>query len=575
MRKIITFVVIIAIVVAFLPWITGYYFKQQYVDLITAYNAKHPGRITIVDYQTGWFSSNAKLIINPISAEDLSPQAQGNLSAATEFLKNTALTLDQHISHGPLVNDPISHTLTFALASIQTTLHLSEKVETLLFGATKPNGIGAISVLAALKHEWIYRVQLFPMDLSFMSMDKTHWEGIEGTISFKTNADDTATQISSKLIFGSLNIAVQEAEEKLELALMPITQNGNWSYSPIGLWIGDADITLPGATFKINNALHYGMEKLLLVGNSNIKGNMYNLASTLTINNLTLTDYAVPSISFFQYKLAFNNLNAMELVHFTTAIQATQNKPNPQDEIMTVYQTVLPRVITPSSTVNVDINMNTSLGALMAKGNALWPANIALPNTMEDAGKNVHGKMDMRIAIPLANAFIDQAVNIMADHAIQQMPAVPTVTTITPETPADVNKDALKNKLMLFMQNGQLPLPAAIQIMSLYDAHASPDAFTANVKQLRLAPPVEADIIQLYTQLATAPQPATPAPAVPTTVQPQLSQSQLQKDLSDSLKDQVNQLIQQGYLIKDGNDYIATLTYENNVFKINNKDLAP
>lgn len=575
MKKLLALVVALIIIVAILPWITGYYFKQQYIDLITAYNAKHPGRITIIDYQAGWFSSNAKLNINPISADDLPPQAQNNLSAAAEFLKSTALTLDQHISHGPFVRDPINNSFTFALASIQTTLHLSEKIETLLFGATKPDGVGTVSVLAALDREWTYRVQLFPMDLSFMTIDKTHWEGIDGTVSFKTNADDTVTQVNSKFVFGNLNVAIEDAGEKLELALTPITQSGSWNYEPVGLWTGQTDITLPGAVFKINNVLHYGMEKLLLAGNSNVTGNMYNLVSTLTINNLTLTDYVVPSISLLQYKLAINNLNAMELVHFISAAQTTQNKPNPQDEMMTVYQTVLPRVITPSSTVNLDVVMNTSLGGFTAKGNAIWPANTALPNTMEETAKNVNGKVDIRIAIPLANAFIDQAVNSMAAQAIQQMPATPAVTTITPETPVDANKDTLKNKLMVYMQNGQLPLPAAIQIMSLYDSHASPDAFATNVKQLRLAPPIETEIIQLYTQLATAPQPTTPIPAVPTTVQPQMAPSQLQKDLSGSLKDQVNQLIKEGYLIQDGNDYIATLTYINNTLKINNKDFAP
>lgn len=562
-RILLAVILLLFIIIGLCPWITGYYFRQNYLNLIAHYNLQHESKLTVTSYQYGWFSSQVVLKFNPFSPGP---------TQSNEIAETSAITLEQNITHGPFVQDKIHHTYTLAIASLHTTVHFSPKIETIIFSQPKPGGIASIESITHFNNEWINRINVIPMTLSFIGMDKTTWQGLEGTVSFKTDAD-LIRQLKSHFVFGELKITLEDPEQNTEFSLQSITHDTDSQHQPMGLWTGHSEIVIPAATLKTNSTLQFSMANLSFSGATNITDNMFHVASSLAIDNLNMPSQMIPVIAPLNYKLSINNLNAMELNHFITALQAARAS-DLANEKLTIYQTVLPRIITPTTHLNLDFYTNTSLGALTAKGMAAWPANVALPNTLDELMKNANGKIDIRIAIPLANAIIDETIDEVTTRVVQKMPETPSAASITTNKPVDTTKETFKNKLTALMQSGALPLAAAIQLMSLYDEHATPETFASSIKQLNLTTPgMEAELIQLYTQLANTP-PASTLPTIPTSVQTPTSQNQIRQELSASVKSQVEQLIQQGYLIKDNNDYIASIIYENNTIRINGKDIS-
>jgi len=87
-----------------------------------------------------------------------------------------------------------------------------------------------------------------------------------------------------------------------------------------------------------------------------------------------------------------------------------------------------------------------------------------------------------------------------------------------------------------------------------YENHAAPSTVTPS-------------LTNAASETPPAPSPITPTPVTPNTVAP------IATPVSPTLTDQLNQLIQQGYISEDGNDYVITMTYQNGTLMINQKQV--
>src|SRR5262249_40116401 len=112
MKKILLIFFLLIIICGLLPWAIGYYFKLNYLQLIANVNNSRKVKIKLTEYHLGWLRSHAVLHIefyNPTSNISFN-----NLPFNLTDL--TTITLEQNISHGPIIYGKATGTLKVAIA---------------------------------------------------------------------------------------------------------------------------------------------------------------------------------------------------------------------------------------------------------------------------------------------------------------------------------------------------------------------------------------------------------------------------------------------------------------------------
>jgi uncharacterized protein YdgA (DUF945 family) len=121
MRKFVSAMLALIVIIVFSPWITGIWFEKSYHNIISFYNAEGDVAIQILKYHRGWWKSEATLnvkIMNP----NVRLFWEGSHVKHPEF----NFTVDQEIQHGPILYyDTKELPVFFGLASVHEILHLS------------------------------------------------------------------------------------------------------------------------------------------------------------------------------------------------------------------------------------------------------------------------------------------------------------------------------------------------------------------------------------------------------------------------------------------------------------------
>lgn len=557
-KVIILFIALIIIVLGVGPWITGHYFKKNYLDLIANYNQNNSGtfKITVLDYSAGWMSSRVILQLTPV---------KNNITGMT------FINIEENISHGPLVFGQGKTLPTIAAASILSTVRLPDQINALLFGKGRPEGLASIHSLAYFDGNCVNHIQMLPVNTSILGMANLDWQGLNGVITFKVNTKtNQISQLNSDLTIENLSLKLNDAlgmGQNTEFVLQSLVLKTDTALPSIDISSGGSQLTISGASWKNSTGLQFGLNNLVVQGSSQMNAdNMVNFSNTLSIQKIEVPHYVIPVISAINYNLLVNNINAKELNAFIKLMQPGSNNDK-QLEMQ------IPRIITATTNVKFDTGFNTPLGIFVFKGLAFWPAKVALPTTADEMRVNANAKADVRISIPLAKVLTEQAINQWSNTMEGKITSgQPTMTPAETKTMslADKSKDVLKEQLASLLQSGSISLNAAIEVMSLYDQHPSLAAFKAELQKVELTPVIQAQLNQLYAQLYAAnTQPALPPAPTPD------NQQVAQQAAASSLKNQIDEWIKQGYVTQDNNDYVTTIIYENEVLKINGKELPP
>ncbi len=555
MKKIFYLIVALLLISGFIPWSTGYFFKQNYLRVIADFNQHNATQIRVVSYHAGWLQSQAIIQIIPSSSRIYKDDL-------------TTITFDQHIAHGPIVYDSTQKRLRIALAAMQDTIHLADKIETFLFGKPKSQGIGTIHSIVHFNGWWSQHIQIPPMTIQVQNIiSKIFWEGVNGDVDILVHAN-RVTQIKSNLLFGALSVKGNEkmpTTMQFVFLLQPITEKSNSLLHPIGLWSGNLQSTIPGISLQNASNLVFNAEALAFDGMSTITAtNMLSFTNTMSIQKIEIPNYIIPTITALNLNFSLDNINAGELVHFINIAKNTEkNDPAKFDNLEKQYTELFPRLITATTHVGLHFSANTTLGAVLLTGEVNWPENKALPTTMDELRNNISAKSAIRIAIPLAQVMLNQFFTDVAKRGAEKMSASNTVNNTAVSSP---QKDIFKNAVAKFMQEGKLPLSTAIQVMTLYDTNISSSEFATHLTQLGVPPATEAELMQLYAQKNSA---ATPA-ILPNTAN---NQAAAQQALADTMKNKFDALLQQGYIVKENDDYVVSITYIDGVMKVNGKEL--
>ena len=182
-----------------------------------------------------------------------------------------------------------------------------------------------------------------------------------------------------------------------------------------------------------------------------------------------------------------------------------------------------------------------------------------MPQTQEEAMKNIMVEANTRIAAPLLSKVLELQI-AQQNAVIAQQASLSQVATV-PQNQNSPIQVAVVNSL----QQGKISLQVSIQILGLAHQNLPMNEFIAKVNTM-ISPAVAAPLIQAYQDTLSekaAVQAAVPKVAILTAQQ-----------ITDQAQKMIDAWVTQGFLVKDNNDYISKVIYDNGVLKVNDKDMS-
>ncbi len=512
--------VLILVFIAMIPWLDGYLVKTCYLAFIEKQNVTNPNfKINVIDYSMGWIGSSVVLHIEPVNTKQTTDK--NTLSAFVT-------TIEQEISHGPYLYDDFNKRWTFALAEIKSDVIFPSYFSSVMIKQSEYSDLHAETLVGFLgsstSHVAMPIFNFKPMP----GMPKMIWNGMNGEITLAV--DDNLIQ----KIKANFTIRAVKIEGAIGLATSDATATYDLSYQPVGLWNGEYHITIPNilisdatgprATFKdihidkkfgTNNKNLYGINARLSLGNS--------LISDLFVNSL-LVNFSIDNLTV---------KSILNLLHTPPKNTAEFNLS-------------IPTLISATTVLNGNIALNTSLGNLRVTGQAFWPKEIPLPNTVNTIETHYNAKLDARVPVVLINKLIE----LLYGARSQGSTSISAAQII-----AQPSEQVILNQIDVWKDQHWIALDISIQLEDLVKRKLASDVFARNIdryvlmKELseNIATQLKAEYQALYSNLQNPPS-STPVPV-----------AQQASNPADMVHKKIDEWIKQGVIKQDGDSYVLSI----------------
>lgn len=535
--------------VAAVPYIDGCLFKSNYMDMIAvvnlnAENNNNPIKLEVTEYHVGWLHSHAKIRVVPSNKEAVNYFPQG-------------ITTEDEISHGPIVYDRDQNKYTLAFALVTSGIYLPQELSQMIFDKAQNQAIVTTQTLVTFNNEWQHRTKIPPLTLK--GIGRLQIQDSNSISRFKIE-NNSIKELDLKGVLGAISFQGETSNPIIPtIAIQPISAMQNSILQPIGLWNSRVKISMPGISVKWSNGTTFIINNLEFDSERGIgSNNLYNVNAKLFIKEIQFPSDLISSVSSLNINLLVNNLNPNGLNEYRNFIKshpASAYNNNDSKILLNIY----PKIITATTTFNMDIAFNSSLGAFSLKSKAINQPNVSAPTTVSDLLDNIGWEANLRIAAPMLNKLIE--ISVMKMQATVNQARISGSMVENQNAPT---ANVLQQQVAVLLKQGKISLPDSIQVLDLATQKLSVDSFSAKLSPA-LPPDVSAVIIQAYkTVLATSTQTSTqvakPSP------QPQQNPAEKAQQMIDSW-------VQQGYFTREGNDYLTTITTGGGVFKMNGKVL--
>ncbi len=531
---------LILIGLAMIPWIDGMIFKRDYYNFVKALETDKRIRIKILEYREGWFNSDAKVSIAP-NMDVVGMPTPPNLPEGNKYTTPTII-LTQHISHGPLVQDPISNQRKLGLASIQSNVHLPAAIEAILLG-NQANSTGVVTVngLATLGGDYLNQIKTPVFNINIPNVGMVIWQGLNGSMLFHVEGQHIQS-VTSDMNIG----AVTARNASGSFISKEVSTKYDITRDVTGLWNGSYTINTPEVTVSDTGTVLFSINNLGFANTFGVVGqDLYTTKLRIQLGQLKIPEF---SMNQSNLDLSIENLSAPALLNLINAARKYDESATTTPEQMRQYTALITSLITPTTLLSNNVSINTSFGRLLTNGRTSWSLPV---KTTDDIMKNVKSTEDVRISVSLAN----QLIEIIAAQETQS-----SHQTVDASANEPTEQNFLKQLDNLGTQN-KIDLSVAIQIKDLVQTHLSPADFSKYIDQLvkvkQLTPDIATQLKMQYTAVsehkALPPAPPPPKPASPAEV----------------MRGQVAALIKQGYLKQDKEDYVTLITFEKGVLKAN------
>jgi len=348
------FILLIGIVIGLMPWIDGYLFKKMYYQQV-AFLAKQIQandkrvQINVQSYDLGWMHSVANLTIS--------------INDTTRGQKlPIVFNMQSNIYHGPLVY--ANHTLKLAYAVIDTDIHLPILLGPIV--GEKAQGFMQIQSSVGLNGKtWTHHYTVPAVNNNFVN-----WGGLSGDVSVDV-VNNNPVKFMSHLAFEKLSLLVTMPSVP-EITIEPITIDFTGTQQAPSIWSGNLDSNMSGVSLRWPDGRSFDMKHFIRHLTYDGNNGIYNINTTISIESIDLPGlFSVTHLS---------NITGSFLVkHLQWA-----------NDVL--------KILTPTSTAQMKLNVNTNLGAASLVMNA---SLIAIPEMKNELINNANMDLTVRVAQPL------------------------------------------------------------------------------------------------------------------------------------------------------------------------------
>ncbi len=555
--KYVVVLIFVGALVAAVPGINGYYFKNHYLKLIEAHGGG-VGKLKVTDYQLGWLSSTAELTMDFNDPDAKTPDP------------TKVIAFEQQITHGPFLQDPDNGGWVVAQAAMQTQVHLDKKIESML-GVNTADGIMQVSTVVSFADHYANQVKT-PL-FNFKNDDKgtITWQGMTGMVDVDF-VSEQLKHVKTDVALGQLSIQgptmtltmpsmAAQAEKNCQAAIM-CTGTSSLAVPSISGAQESKTVKLAGLTTKTT----YGVGA----------GNDYHADLDVMLNKLDVPDYSFGPISL---KFSAANLNATELkkmIDISKRIAAAPAAELQAQQLVALaeYNKILPNVIMAATVLHEDAKIDTSYGRFTSTAKFYWPANTPLPANSSDLSK-----MNFNMDVHAATTLVDQVIAVLDGTTAKPKSVSDVVTPVVPEKPAAPTAEETIHALLDPLTNDKKMSDDAVKaIIDLHKKHLLPAIYDAAIEKImfaqRLPMATEKEITKKlqdqyagsYTEndITADVTTATPASAVTDKTPPAQP-----SNASGQAQAQLDAMIKQGYVRQDKDNYVVSIVYENGTMKVN------
>ena len=539
------YIIVIILVIflsALIPWVDGYIFKSRYTALLTKISSEDVIPLEILEYHLGWLNSTAKIGIN-----------------FTPTNPDANITIEQQISHGPFLKDPITNQVVYAFAAIRSVVHLSKKLEATL-GSLSSQGIAEVTTLATFHGNFTNQFNVSSLSMSMSDQDKMMTQGLKGIVDVEFPARKLR-HVSTEIDAGTLFIQSPQGT----LSMQGMTSLGDRTCPLQSLCSGTTKTSIPEIDVANSDGLSFKLNNLNFLTSYSVDDqHLYNGYLQLIFDKWTAPTYLLGPVNL-QFWLS--NVDATALLKFIDIVKQTKNKltlengtPG-QKALLSQLNNIFPQLLTINSVANADIKVTTSLGNASSVAKLFWPANTPLPHTTADETQNISFQMNIRAAA----ALIDQLIKTMDGNQIAIK--LPGLTTTSTPTPVSTDIDSEVNA---WVQQNQMSDDIGKQIILLQKQHFSPEIYSIAMDKLVANGSISSDIAStLKDQYEAASNDSGSAVESDDTTTSSSSTTPATANSVGTMKTQLDALINQNYIIRDKADYIIYIAYEKGAIKIN------
>lgn len=482
-------IVFLFIIFAILPWIAGIYFQQNLERLLEAVNTDKRLRIELIDYQRGWFTSQATIRLT-ILEKDIDFLRQLNISGLTPS-SDIVLLFQEDIKHGPIIYD--NKRLTLGYADIHSSL---------LTGHSKKD-ILRINIFTAFNNRWLGEFETSAWSFTLPYINRFNVEKLKGNFYFKIE-DKAIKHIKINNEIGPISIEFDEKNPHLkQITILTITGKYDAAHSGSNLWSGLSSLYTPGMAITDIHGANFVFEKVAITNTFSVSGNiLYNLNVAVFVKNLVSLSHTIPAFSKMQIIFSAQNFNAKGLNDYIEFIRS-KTPEELKDINLQTFDTLLAHTISTNSIFSTSVDSDTSLGSFSILSKTVWPENTALPNSINDIIKGSY----TTILLKMSDALVMKLLEIYGDQITASNQQLQEIQKKTQQLENEnfQNQQASKQTLLqrtvdLLVKQNQLKSDVSLQILSMAQQKQSLEVFSRNIDQLNLPEDIKKMLKLTYHQ---------------------------------------------------------------------------
>lgn len=406
MKKLLFLLILIVAVAAAVPYAGGYYFKREYLAVINNMNnVPQWPKVTVVEYRMGWLSSHVKLKVTP---------PQGDEEAKLGNLDFSVLTIDQTITHGPVVFS--AGTPKVALATIASNIHLPAPFEQILIGSN-PNGIAQVNSVIKMDGDWSDSVNVPAFTVKQPGMGELVFNGLTGDVRGKL-VDNQIKMMNGNLKIGEIKVTSDKAatQQQYMVTIKPITVTNEAMLEAIGLWSGKGSLKMPSMSVEVDGNTMMSILNLGVNTHMDLNGGkLYSVGEKVSLDKVNVPGVMIPEVGPALFKFDINNIDANGLLAFikytdTLNDQMQMGGELSEDQQQKMLQLAL-QMIDPSTSIQMHISGDTSDGAFTSDAVAKMKQGADKPKDMPGIMMNSVLTFNGKIAGPLLMKVVEKKID--------------------------------------------------------------------------------------------------------------------------------------------------------------------